>query len=1123
MLCTNRRVIRAAAVATMAGMAMFVCSGMCCSGNCIDGRQSPFEAKVNPEVKPEQPTLPDGQGSLMEIASSRDAHGVKSDFVVGLVTVNPKTEADLKVFLDRYGGVVVDDNTIPKPPPELGITLTDEQRKPTQFTVRIDLAKVDASRFSENAVAAGRTGVMEYSSDAGLHTVAAVADAIAAGFSASPAYVDSPSVVPTEPYALLGTQERSDGAGKITDALTLTRLGSAIPVFGAQGSRSNVALAWQFLAANGVRSARPVRVAIIDTGFWLNADGTPRGTDSDFPAHPIQHDFSANRDVADGPNTNPCAVNTPCFWHGTGSAGVATGLLNNHAGAAGTGGLVAEPMLFKRGTVPQQNEAIRTAVAWGADVVSMSYGSDANEDRQAYDAKNNEFNKAVDAGSRTVFVASAGNGRNRVGYNVDDSIGDGKQVFHPCVQDHVICVGAVNEDTTKVDYSNFGDGVDIFAPTKIPVMSYPPSNDPTTKQALPLSQAYGTEEAQEFEGTSASAPFVSGIVAMMKGVNPDLTSDQVSTILRETAHTGTGPVTRYVDAYVALRRAAESFVSPDGFDKPTRHDNTPLDLTMTGPYKTGLSLDSADDRDLFSFNTVTGATLTIDLQYPEGLGTIKLSDFQALDICGHWTLDRDDDLGPNQGHRFTYNLSAGQYQFTLSAGDINAYNLFLNFNSFTLPDDLYEKNNTQDKARALGFIGAIRTMPDGTVRQIPNSPRVTIDATISTKDDVDWYEVRGAQLTTSEQALLNGYPVLSIDHHDSAINVEILKDGNRYGLGAAGACGVKPLSFYLEQDVTYLVKVSGDVGRYTLRNGVDGDRRHVPELVQEKPRMIDPIDPVGIRLHDIERYVYVADPAYKEVHILQAGPHLRLLDFDGNTVAEGQAGEPGTGERMHLAGALANHVYTMEIAPSAGAAEQDISLEWQAASPLRVSDNLVFNGNADVVPAGDNPTPGWFDPTLRRIGGAGVAAYGDANAPAATDPGPDNRGLKLFIGGTGNDTSVLRQNVAIDPTWQQAINDGHVKFKFSGFLGGYLNEMDTATASLTFLDLNRQTLGSISLSSVTAEDRNNLTGLLPVQRLDYVPAGTTQVYVDLTFQRFSGNDNDGYADNLELVLSDFSR
>ena len=175
----------------------------------------------------------------------------------------------------------------------------------------------------------------------------------------------------------------------------------------------------------------------------------------------------------------------------------------------------------------------------------MSFGGDCDSVAcRSYDRDHTSFDDAVDGGSRVVIVAAAGNGDSSGnGYDTGDP-----HFVHPCIEDHVICVGALNNDaTTKIGYSNFGR-VSIFAPTNIPVMSQPASND---------SNPNGPAAPRSFGGTSASTPFVAGVAAMMKAVNPNLNSDQVNQILQDTAHRGSVPVDFYIDTYAAVRRAAE--------------------------------------------------------------------------------------------------------------------------------------------------------------------------------------------------------------------------------------------------------------------------------------------------------------------------------------------------------------------------------------------------------------------------------------------------------------------------------------------------------------------------------------------------------------------------------------
>ncbi len=1083
-----------------------------CSPGTVPGTPGPFDPKVNTDLKPAQAVLPDAQGNPQPVATARDAQGVTTDFVEGLVLLRPAPGVDLNAFLSRYDGTVVSDDTIPEPPASLGITLTAEERKPTEYLVRINLAKVDLSTFIANASATGLTGVMEFSSQAGLLTLAGVADAVAAGFDASLEFISYPNQ--TFPLTLLNTRERPDGAGGFTDAFATTR-------FQTGGSQTNVTLAWQFLAAHGIQ--RRVRVAIVDGGFWLNPDGTPRGTDSDFPANPIQYDFVGNDYFADGAGVTPCGATNPCFWHGTGAGGVATGILNNLQGAAGTGGLVAEPMLFNTsGSRSNKNWAIRTAIAWQADVVSMSWGGDCNQACRSYDRDHTPFQDAINAGSRAVFVASAGNGDSAGnGYDVGDP-----RFYHPCIEDHVICVGALNNDaTTKIGYSNFGDAVDIFAPTNIPVMAQPASSD---------SNPAGPASPVSFGGTSASTPFVAGVAAMIKAINPDLNNDQVAAILRDTAHAGAPPVTRHLDAYAAVRRAAQGIdIVKDRFEVGAGgNDLTPTNLGAIGPYsQPNLNLDGRD-RDYFRFEVPGGSTLTIDLQYPQGLGRLSLLDLDSLGECGDPVLVGETDLG-GTGRRFTYTVPGGSFQVGVRADDVNAYNLGIAYSSASFPADGYEPNDLPASAR---WIYSFSFAGSGLFTYLQIDPRITIDASLHTATDADHYIVRGAHLRPAERIVIAGQPVVRVYGNDSPVTLEVyaLNADNTPGALIArvggGSCTAQPVAVTLQEDVYYLVKVTGTAGRYTLRNGVAGGRRYIPQLVRDRVYVIlHPGEPVERTLRFAENYVFVADFAFRGITTNSRRSHLRLFDFDGNLLSEAQPDTQGPGERLSLASTVTSQVYALQITPqSADAQNETLRMEWDPAPATRVSGNLILNPGAEEGEADDSngsveDIPQWDTPAEADIAMPTVIFYdAESGNPTPDGPGPNDRGSQFFAGGPSNSESGIRQAVSIDPAWQEAVNEGRVKYRFSAFLGGHLDEADSAGATLTFLDAHLEMLGQASLPPVTPRERANQTGLLPVQTSDYLPEGTSMIYVDLVFRRVDGLYNNGYADNLELVFSEYN-
>ena len=99
------------------------------------------------------------------------------------------------------------------------------------------------------------------------------------------------------------------------------------------------------------------------------------------------------------------------------------------------------------------------------------------------------------------------------------------------------------------------------------------------------------------------------------------------------------------------------------------------------------------------------------------------------------------------------------------------------------------------------------------------------------------------------------------------------------------------------------------------------------------------------------------------------------------------------------------------------------------------------------------------------------------------------------------------------------IDSGFAPFTLSGFLGGFASQTDNAVLSATFNDGLGSLLGSASIGPVTNSDRGNATGLLLRSASGAVPTGTRTIDILLTFTRNQGTDNDGYADNLSLVIS----
>ncbi len=187
------------------------------------------------------------------------------------------------------------------------------------------------------------------------------------------------------------------------------------------------------------------------------------------------------------------------------------------------------------------------------------------------------------------------------------------------------------------------------------------------------------------------------------------------------------------------------------------------------------------------------------------------------------------------------------------------------------------------------------------------------------------------------------------------------------------------------------------------------------------------------------------------------------------------------------------------------------------AAHAQFGSNLVVNGNAETGAGSTDgsvvPVPGWT-----TSGNFTVVQYGASGGfPAATDPGPANRGSNFFAGGPSNGFSSATQTINVSQE-ATAISAGTASYTLSGYLGGFASQDDNAVFSATFLGANGSILGTGQIGSVFAADRGDQTGLLFRSSGGAVPVGTQSIAVDLQMTREEGDYNDGYADNLSLVL-----
>ncbi|MBX2965620.1 MAG: S8 family peptidase [Cyclobacteriaceae bacterium] len=181
---------------------------------------------------------------------------------------------------------------------------------------------------------------------------------------------------------------------------------------------------------------------------------------------------------------------------------------------------------------------IRDAIDWAwddgeADVISNSWG---------YNTVNPQDNDPNAPGfipnfDEIIFAINRARtqGRGGLGSVVVFSSGNFHQQFNgvtfPANVNGVITVGAINQNGNIWNYSSRGPEMDLVAPSG----NLNLQGDVTTTDRMNGNGYEAGNYTDRFGGTSAAAPQVSGVAALMLSINPNLTETQVRTILQQTA------------------------------------------------------------------------------------------------------------------------------------------------------------------------------------------------------------------------------------------------------------------------------------------------------------------------------------------------------------------------------------------------------------------------------------------------------------------------------------------------------------------------------------------------------------------------------------------------------------
>jgi subtilisin family serine protease len=223
--------------------------------------------------------------------------------------------------------------------------------------------------------------------------------------------------------------------------------------------------------------------------------------------------------------------------HGTIVAGEIAGALGTTGvvGLAWSSQLLVAKVVAADGTIPLKAEAagIRWAVDQGARVVNLSFGALRDPDNPAFDAYSKIEADAVDyAVKRGAVVVAA------VGNSDDAYTSPWPYASWPSALPHVIGVGALTRSGKVPDFSDEDPVfVDLAAPG-VGIFSTFPDNL-TGLQPACSEQGYTSCALGDYnkpQGTSFAAPQVAAAAAVLFGVDPSLTSSQVTRILERHAN-----------------------------------------------------------------------------------------------------------------------------------------------------------------------------------------------------------------------------------------------------------------------------------------------------------------------------------------------------------------------------------------------------------------------------------------------------------------------------------------------------------------------------------------------------------------------------------------------------------
>lgn len=387
--------------------------------------------------------------------------------------------------------------------------------------------------------------------------------------------------------------------------------------------------AWD--VTTGTPDTGNVIVAVVDTGLAMDHE--------DFNGQLVTgYDFISDSNTSndgDGIDNDPHDPGTSTspgesVFHGTHVAGTIAAASNNSIGVAGISwGAKIMPLrvlgLGGQGTSYDIVQAVRYAAGLSndsntlpsktADIINLSLGG-SGFDQAVQDV----FTEVRNAG--VIVVAAAGNSNT-------------SELSYPASYNGVISVSAMDWQNNRAPYSNYGTEIDVGAPGGNVQVDTNGDGYGDGVLSCVINDSSGTRVSNYgfFQGTSMASPHIAGVVALMKAVHPNLTPNELDSMLSKGELTndlgdpGRDDIYGYgmIDALKAVEAAKNAGGSPPPNTvtvTPTRYDfgasTQSTTITLAGQGNTPPSITSYNSSE--QWLSVTAGTINAD-----GMGEYNLT------------------------------------------------------------------------------------------------------------------------------------------------------------------------------------------------------------------------------------------------------------------------------------------------------------------------------------------------------------------------------------------------------------------------------------------------------------------------------------------------------------------